>query len=323
MSNNIKKEINKIVIPKSLHERSKKGVFKAKDEVIDIRKKRKKYKGRVLIAVASVLLTIGGFTLIEQMNQPATLPNEDILYGNADGSITIPEIKLPEEDTLANMIGLIVYNNKIYTQTDTEIIPKYAKSLLGEKLGTTKATIDEWSNQDEYSVEFASTIGITDVYSVKGYDKGFRIMTYEERDGKTFAEIYESLNDITIESGEDLFGKLKISNNVKLAHLRYYSDFYYSSDNYRNIADMDLIHSFFNNLNGAKPITQERLPLSKQDYYNDERFRELTVYLNDGTKVRLTLFEGGYIHYGYMPIYFKMDDLENFNNIWVQLPLTD
>ncbi|OZM57974.1 hypothetical protein CIB95_06355 [Lottiidibacillus patelloidae] len=317
MSNRIIEEMNKIDIPRELSDRSKLGVLQAKSEM-----KMKMFKRRGFLFAASLLVGIGTYAVTNDLNLRDSQP-EQTLFASPDGSITIPEIKLPEENSKANMIGLIVYNNKIYTQTDTEIIAKHANSLIGDKLGMTKGTIDEWSSHDEYTVEFASTVGITDVYSVKGYDQDFRIMTYEEKDGKVYAEIFESLNNITIENGEDLFGKLKIINNVNLAQIRYYSDFYNSTANYQNIADLNLIHSFFETLNETKPILQEDLPLTRHDYYNDERFRELIVYLNDGTKVRITLFEGGYVHYGYMPIYFKMEDLEIFNQVWVQLPLTD
>jgi hypothetical protein len=319
MSNNIKQEMNKIEIPKELHERSKVGILQAKKE---IRPYRIRYWKTGFVAVASLLILFVSYTvLFEKM--PVKSPKEPTAFSSPDGSVTIPGIKLPEENSSANMIGLIVYNNKIYTQTQSEIISKNAKAILGEKIGRTKSTIDEWSSQEAYNVEFGSSIGETDVYSVKGYDKDFRIMTYEVRDGKTYAELYENLNDITIKSGEELFGKLKISGNVKLAHLRYYSDFYYGTDNYKNIANKELIASFLDRLNKSKPVLAENLPLKRQEYYNDERFRELTVYLYDGTKVRLTLFEGGFVHYGYMPIYFKMDDIEVFNNVWIQLPLTE
>lgn len=72
---------------------------------------------------------------------------------------------------------------------------KMPKTYWGEKLGTTKGNIDGWSKQEAYDEEFASTIGETDVYAVKGYDKDFRVMTYE-REGEFSAEFYENLNGI-------------------------------------------------------------------------------------------------------------------------------
>lgn len=91
-------------------------------------------------------------------------------------AISIPKIELPSDGGVAKMIPLIVYKRRVYTMSSTTIEPEDGKKLLGEKLGTTKGNIDEWSKQDEYSKEFASTVGIQDVYTVKGYDKNFRIM---------------------------------------------------------------------------------------------------------------------------------------------------
>ncbi|MBK3494261.1 hypothetical protein JFL43_05205 [Viridibacillus sp. YIM B01967] len=64
-----------------------------------------------------------------------------------------------------------------------EIAKQKVKVLRGEKLVRTKGTIDEWSKQDDYATEFASSIGNSDVYSVRGYDESFRIMTYSEEGG--------------------------------------------------------------------------------------------------------------------------------------------
>jgi hypothetical protein len=77
----------------------------------------------------------------------------------------------------------------------SKISPESAEYLLGEKLGTTKGNIDEWSKQDDYAVDFASTIEKRDVYAVKGYDKSFRIMTYQKVNETTYAEFISVLMD--------------------------------------------------------------------------------------------------------------------------------
>lgn len=65
------------------------------------------------------------------------------------GEVFIPKIQLPKQtNEAANMIGLIVYQGKVYTQTDTHITPESAKPLLGDKIGRTKGNIDEWSSYE-------------------------------------------------------------------------------------------------------------------------------------------------------------------------------
>jgi hypothetical protein len=316
MSNKIKEEINKINIPKELHERSEMGILKAKNEK---QRSRKKYNVKVVIVAASLLVSIGTIFLFNNFFiQNGTTPNQNTLVVMKDGSVVIPMIQLPENTSTAAMIGLIVYNGKIYTQTRTEIEAEQGHTILGEKLGTTKETIDEWSKQEAYDEDFASTIGKADVYSVKGYDKDFRIMTYEEREGKFYAEFYECINGITINDGEDVFGKLKMIGNVSTAQYRIFSDWDNSINNHRSISDMNVLNSFVEKLIKAKPFPREINSDPLGDSRNDEEFRELTVHLNDGTKVSLTLLKGGYIYYGHMSVYFKMDENE-FLKMWDQL----
>ncbi|WP_343769263.1 hypothetical protein [Clostridium malenominatum] len=112
---------------------------------------------------------------------------------------------------------MIVYKGRVYTMSSTTIDSEDGKKLLGEKLGTTKGNIDQRSKQEEYSKEFASTLGIQDVYTVKGYDKDFRIMTYlENDDGTSYPQFYDCLNGITVKNGADIFGKLNIKGNIIL-----------------------------------------------------------------------------------------------------------
>jgi hypothetical protein len=311
MSNKVEQEVNKIEIPKELHKRSKMGILKAKNEMP---KRRNNSYAKGFIAVAVVIVSIGAYILFKDLRyQEEAIYDTNPTMVNEDGSIEIPAIELPEDSSHADMIGLIVYNGKIYTQTDSETDVESAKSLLGEKLGTTKGTIDEWSNQEEYAVEFASTIGVADVYAVKGYDKDFRIMVYDETNG--IAEFYECLNGITVSNGSDVFGKLNMINNVKAAQYRTFSDWNNSIENYHEISKLDIVNMFIEDLNNALPVsrTMENDPIG--DSRSDEQFRKLIIHLQDGSKVRLTLIEGGYVYYGFANVYFQMEE-SAFMKMW-------
>ncbi|WHZ00480.1 hypothetical protein QNH48_15495 [Neobacillus sp. YX16] len=317
MSNKIKQEMNRIEIPKELSERSKIGIHKAKKEM---QNGRKRYSLTSIGIVAGLLLSIGTFALFNNnvFSPNGTTDNQNTPIATNSDAVKIPAIQLPKGNSIADMIGLIVYNGKIYTQTRTELDAENAKVIVGEKLGTTKGTIDEWSKQEAYDEEFASTIGIADVFSVKGYGKDFRIMTYGELDGKPYAEFYENLNGITINSGEDVFGKLKMVGNVSSADYRTFSDWDNSVENYNPIADMKILNDFVEELNKTKPFPRGENSDPISNSRNNEEFRELTIQLNDGTKVKLILLKNGYIYYGYMGAYFKMND-DIFSKIWSQL----
>jgi hypothetical protein len=311
MSNKVEQEVNKINIPKELHKRSKLGVLKAKNEMP---KRQNIFNAKGFIAVAVVIVSIGAYILYKDLiYQEEAIHDTNPTVVNEDGSVEIPAIELPEDSSHADMIGLIVYDGKIYTQTDTEIDVERAKSVLGEKLGTTKGTIDEWSKQEAYDEEFASTIGVADVYAVKGYDKDFRIMVYDETNGT--AEFYECLNGITVSNGSDVFGKLNMINNVTAAQYRTFTDWNNSIENYHEISKLDIVNMFIEDLNNALPVprTMDNDPIG--DFRSDEQFRKLIIHLQDGSKVRLTLLEGGYVYYGFANVYFEMDE-EAFTKMW-------
>ncbi|WP_019415177.1 hypothetical protein [Paenisporosarcina sp. TG20] len=319
MSNKIKDEINKIEIPKKLNESSRNGISKAKVEM----PKRYKNWSKIVVFAASLIIGISGYFIYENMQMD---PYVETFNGNSpmvtsNGGLDIPTLKLPKttNNTSMSMIGLIVYNQKIYTQTSTDINDEHAGDLLeGKKIGTTKNNLDEWSKQNEYSVEFASTIGRADVYTVKGYDKDFRIMSYSEENGEINSEFYESLNGITVYTGQDILGKLKVSGNIINAQYRSFSDWNNSVDNFLPIQDRDILSSFAEELNHTVPYSRESVEKILGDFRNDENYKEMIFHLKDHTKVSLVVIKGGYIRYGFSDIYFKMDS-EIFKEMWEQL----
>jgi hypothetical protein len=239
--------------------------------------------------------------------------------GDSKG-LEVPAIQLPENTRgiAMDMIGLFVYNGKIYTQTGTSIDPENGKKLLGEKLGVTKGTIDEWSKQDAYAVEFASNIGEMDVYTAKGYDKDFRLMTYVVFDGGAYAQFYECLNGITIYSGQDVFGKLNIEGNIVKASYRSYEDWNNSIENYHPIEDTELYNSFAIELNNTVPYPPDSTEIN--EYRNNGGYRELKLELKDGSVVDLALFKNGFIRYGYSDFLMKMEH-EVFQRLWEKMTL--
>ncbi|RPF52053.1 hypothetical protein [Aquisalibacillus elongatus] len=309
---NIKNELDQIELPEELHSRSKKGIYKAKaDGAVSTPNSRK------FISIAiSLLIVVGvGFVLLN-LNSGNQKANG--IQQNDDGSIDIPAIELPDNPSSADMIGLIVYQGNVYTQTRTEINYEDAQDLIDEQIGVTKGNIDEWSDDEAYTEELASSIGSgLDVYTMKGYDEGFRIMAFDwPEQGRV--EIFERLNGITIQNSQDLFEKLKLQGHVKEAEYRTFDDWNYNRDNYHAIEDTERVQSFVDGLynmdmkvsgDEANPIRESR---------NNDEFRELIFHLDDGTKVRLTLIKGGYIHYSYTGIYFEMKQ-ETFQGIWKEM----
>ena len=233
-------------------------------------------------------------------------PNIDV------NSVYIPKIQLPIATTFATskMLPLIVYKGNIYIQTTIGVYPGHTETLLGKKLGTTNGTLDEWSTQSDYSSEFASNIGVTDVYTVNGYDENFRIMTdIKTEDGTSYPEFYECLNGITIITGGDVLDKLKIQNNISKAKFQTFNDWNNSTGIYYSINDSNLLNSLFDEINKATPYLPTDVEDTLGDYRNDDGFKQLSFDLKDGSKnITLTILKSGYVYYGYPGVYLKIDN---------------
>ncbi|WP_407312251.1 hypothetical protein [Desulfosporosinus sp. SB140] len=237
--------------------------------------------------------------------------------------ISIPKIQLPSGQLLsdtkpgAKMMGLIVYQGRIYMQSSSSAELNNAAELVGEKLGTTKGNLTEWSGQSDYAVELASTVGVQDVYTVKGYDKSFRIMTYGKLNGQTHADIFECLNGITVKTGNDVFAKFKIENNIASINYEDFDSWNNGKDNYKALVRFDQFASFLAALENSVPLEQESLAylFAEQDS-TSQKF--LQVKLKDGTEVNLRLFKDGYVYYNGINIVFKVED-SAFAGLWHEL----
>ncbi len=188
--------------------------------------------GKETIVMTTVTNTTTNTTSTETTPDISKETSLDVRESNEQG-VYIPEIALPEEGikagySMSDMIGLVVYKGGIYTQArhyDGEDLEKVS-GLIGEHLGTAKGNLDEWSSQDEYATEFASNMG-GEVYTVKGYDPGFRICVcvYENDEILRMVMFMERMNNITISTGEDIFEtRLHICGNVRSVQKQSHDD---------------------------------------------------------------------------------------------------
>lgn len=292
-----------------------------KNNAIKSNEKRRIPMRKPVIAAAAVLFLAFGAAQLYPRTQEE--PTKIVKVTPNYESVAIPKVELPADSSgaVGKMMPLIVYNGRIYTGSATSIDPLKAKDMLGDKLGTTKGNIDEWSSQTEYSKELASTIGIEDVYTVKGYDKSFRIMTYTKlEDGSVYPQLFECLNGLTVKSGEDILGKLNLKENATAAKYRGFTEWNNGLESTHPISNTEALNTFLGELNNTAPYLYEKIAVSLDSSNNDEGWRELTIELSDGSKTTLTLFKDGYIHYGTTDVYFKMESTA-FQQFWSKMPL--
>lgn len=218
----------------------------------------------------------------------------------------IPYMVLPEEtDGLAmDMAACVVYKGGIYTQFSDGYYDEDAdrvRGLLGEKLGTARGNLNEWSTQDAYTKEFAGSISGT-VYEVNGYDPSFRIAVA----GKNHVLFLERLNGIAVDTGSDLFDeRLHLTENWKSLAVLDHETWYYAEQPLVpepiELAEQvweafltEIGEGKFENLWNEDP--DQMKDVSGRTIY-DRIAIHLYVTMQDGTVNHLRISEDGYVLY--------------------------
>ncbi len=276
------------------------------------RQERKRPRRTLYIAAGIVLAAGIGLAAPSFWQQSSAPETADVMLtetssntvANTADSVVIPVMELPDMSSgaMMNMVTLVVYKGQVYTQSSTLINAASAEALRGGKLGRTTGGIDEWSGQDKY-IELASNIGETDIFAVKGYDSDFRIMSYRVIDGEGYAELYERTNGISIHSGADLLGKLKLEGRVSAAEWESFESWNNGLSKLAPLAGNDLLGGFIAALQDAQPLAAE--PLFEQGIYDGTNRKIIYLTLEDNTRVELTLFGEGLVRYGHAPVFFK------------------
>lgn len=247
---------------------------------------------------------------------------------NADTGIHIPAVKLP--DTTAgvelDMIGFVVYNGGIYTQAENYYGDEALKidNLIGKYLGYATGYINEWSTQEEYAEEFASSAA-GKVYEVIGYGTDFRVCirgeVEDENGGKQlYIQFFDRLNGITLTTGEDLFEtRLHLRDRIATIQWQSHDDWNYAGGNIQNAAiDADLWEEFLNQVDKGSFVYTWDPEISNNTVYDTENQAHIILTMEDGTVVRVRLIEGGYVGYDSLALgwYFVQIPGEIFDSVF-------
>lgn len=247
--------------------------------------------------------------------------------------VWIPSLELPENtgNVQTDMIGLVVYNGGCYTQAEDYYgeDARRIDSLVGELLGYASGNIDEWSKQEAYEQEFASTIP-GEVYAVNGYDTDFRIcirQEVEDANGETtlWIQFLDRLNGITLTAGEDLFeSRLHIRERTGNIQWQSHDDWDSGGSDLRD-ADLDpaLWEEFLAQADRGEffsawdPGCSAANPAGgKASVYDTLDQAHLVLTMTDGTSVRLRLIAGGYVGYDALGWYFVRIPGEAFDAVY-------
>jgi len=221
----------------------------------------------------------------------------------------IPPVELPEGDDIASMdmLGVVVYKGGIYTQTELYLDERAyeMEHLVGEYIGLAKGNLHEWSTQEDYAQEFASSV-YGEVYTVNGYDPDFRICVRNEYtwEGEHYImiEFLDRLNDIYLESGEDLFeDRLHVKERLVNIQWQSHDAWNYGGDVNDAAFDEPLWGAFLDEVYKGEFVYTYK---PEGSFYEDKPYSSifdnpnqvhLILNMEDGTTIRLRLIEGGYV----------------------------
>ena len=243
---------------------------------------------------------------------PASVPAVDDGDTAEGRGVYIPAMELPTDvpdGTQMDMIAFIVYRGAIYTQSEYYIGGDAAAvdGLVGEYLGTSDGSINEWSSREEYGRDYAGSIP-GDFYAVKGYDPDFRICLRQEvtdENGKPglFIQFLDHMNGIRLETGEDLYeSRLHLRGRVGRVDWQYHDDWDYNRGNIRT-AELEpgQWEEFLDAVCAGEfvyvwdPDSDFYEGVPRSSIYSTPNQAHLFLRLDDGTTVRLRLIEGGYV----------------------------
>lgn len=235
-------------------------------------------------------------------------------------AVTVPAIRLPDSGTTADMIGLVVYKGGIYTQAE-EYFGEDAEriaGLVGYYLGHGTGSIDEWSDQEDFAEEFASTFPCG-VYTVKGYSTDFRLCTvgdFETENGVTekYILFLERLNGIELRTGVDLFSqRLGLWGRVASVQYQTHADWNQARGSYQDATLTAEERDAF--LSALYEGTFEYTYPTNPDIYDSKTQAHVYLHLTDGTTVELRLIEGGYVGYQALGWYFVKMPTDAFDAV--------
>ena len=264
-------------------------------QVDELRRMPPKKKRHTWISMAACLCLVAGvamWALQGGMGMPGkdgAETNSNGMSGSAQGIYVPPlEVELPqaETETMIDMSGFFIYQGRLYAQVD---VVEQGQNLVGEQLGESSGTIDEWTSENQY-LDGTGSIG-GPFYEAKGYDPQHLLcMVYDYG-----VELFWNNCDITVSTGADILEEVfRLSDGIVQAEFQGESDFQGETGRTTSITRLEQLEAWVDDLEQAPALSSAETDMG-------QCLGHLYLTKADGVTVHLRLMGNGYVQVAELP----------------------
>ena len=224
------------------------------------------------------------------------LPGKEEDQANSNGitestqGIYVPplevELSQAQPEAMIDMIGFFIYQGRLYAQMD---VVEQGQDLVGEQLGESSGTIDEWTSEDQY-LEGTGSVG-GPFYEVKGYDPKYLLcMEYDYG-----VELFWNNCDITVSTGGDVLEEVfRLSDGIARAEFQSESDVQKDTGHMTTITRLNQLAAWVNALDQAPALASTETDMG-------QCLGHLYLTKADGVTVHLRLMGKDYVQVAELP----------------------
>lgn len=262
------------------------------DKLRRIPAKKKRHTWIPLAACLCLVAGVAAWALRGGMG----LPGKEGDQANSNGitestqGIYVPplevELSQAQPEAMIDMIGFFIYQGRLYAQMD---VVEQGQDLVGEQLGESSGTIDEWTSEDQY-LEGTGSVG-GPFYEVKGYDPKYMLcMVYDYG-----VELFWNNCDITVSTGGDVLEEVfRLSDGIARAEFQSESDVQKDTGHMTTITRLNQLAAWVNDLDQAPALASAETDMG-------QCLGHLYLTKADGVTVHLRLMEHGYVQVAELP----------------------
>lgn len=262
------------------------------DKLRRIPAKKKRHTWIPLAACLCLVAGVAAWALRGGMG----LPGKEGDQANSNGitestqGIYVPplevELSQAQPETMIDMSGFFIYQGRLYAQMD---VVEQGQDLVGEQLGESSGTIDEWTSEDQY-LEGTGSVG-GPFYEVKGYDPKYLLcMEYDYG-----VELFWNNCDITVSTGGEVLEEVfRLSDGIAQAEFQSESDVQGDTGHKLTITPLDQLQAWVNALDQAPAMASSETDMG-------QCLGHLYLTKADGVTVHLRLMEHGYVQVAELP----------------------